>query len=205
MSAEERAGPDGQEGGEAEHGEHGERRDGSERRRGRERRGGGVAATPALSDVADFLRLHAPFDALSAADVELVAGSAEIEFHLAGTTIFAEGAERVEAVRVIRSGAVEIIHADAVLDLLGVGEMFGHGSMLSGLPDRLHRPRPRGHAVLPDRRRGRAARAGAARERGLRRPLAADLARRRGRGALRRGRPVRRRRARSGAPARRHR
>jgi CBS domain-containing protein len=93
-----------------------------------------AAATPALSDVADFLRRHAPFDALSAADVELVAGSAEIEFHLAGTTIFAEGAEPVEAVRVVRSGAVEIIHAGAVLDLLGVGEMFGHGSMLSGLP-----------------------------------------------------------------------
>jgi CBS domain-containing protein len=35
---------------------------------------------------------------------------------------------------VVRSGAVEIIHAGAVLDLLGVGEMFGHGSMLSGLP-----------------------------------------------------------------------
>jgi CBS domain-containing protein len=94
-----------------------------------------VGATPgALSDVADFLRRHAPFDALSAADVELVAGSAEIEFHLAGTTIFAEGAEPVEAVRVVRSGAVEIIHSGAVLDLLGVGEMFGHGSMLSGLP-----------------------------------------------------------------------
>jgi CBS domain-containing protein len=133
MSAEDQAGRAGQEGGEAEHGEsaeHGERRDGGERRRGR----GDVAATPALSDVADFLRLHAPFDALGAAEVDLVAGSAEIEFFLAGTTIFAEGAEPAEAVRVIRSGAVEIIHSDAVLDLLGVGEMFGHGSMLSGLP-----------------------------------------------------------------------
>ena len=34
----------------------------------------------------------------------------------------------------MRSGAVEIIHNEAVLDLLGVGELFGHGSMLSGLP-----------------------------------------------------------------------
>ena len=57
-----------------------------------------VGATPgALSDVADFLRRHAPFDALSAADVELVAGSAEIEFHLAGTTIFAEMSARAVA------------------------------------------------------------------------------------------------------------
>jgi CBS domain-containing protein len=96
---------------------------------------GGVAgATPALSDVADFLRRHPPFDALAQADVELAAASAEIEFHLAGTTIFAEGAEPVQHVRVVRSGAVEIIHSGAVLDLLGVGELFGHGSMLSGLP-----------------------------------------------------------------------
>jgi len=94
-----------------------------------------VGATPgALSDVADFLRRHAPFDALSAADVELVAGSAEIEFHLAGTTIFAEGAEPVEAVRVVRSGAVEVTLAGRVLDMLGPGELLGHASMLSGLP-----------------------------------------------------------------------
>ena len=93
-----------------------------------------AAPVTALSDVADFLRLHAPFDALSAADVELAAASAEIEFHLAGTTIFAEGAQPVAHVRVVRSGAVEIIHSGAVLDLLGVGELFGHGSMLSGLP-----------------------------------------------------------------------
>ncbi len=93
-----------------------------------------AAPVTALSDVADFLRLHAPFDALSAADVELAAASAEIEFHLAGTTIFAEGAQPVAHVRVVRNGAVEIIHSGAVLDLLGVGELFGHGSMLSGLP-----------------------------------------------------------------------
>ncbi len=36
--------------------------------------------------------------------------------------------------RVVRSGAVEIVHDGAVLDMLGVGELFGHGSMLSGLP-----------------------------------------------------------------------
>jgi CBS domain-containing protein len=35
---------------------------------------------------------------------------------------------------VVRSGAVEIILDERVLDLLGVGELFGHGSMLSGLP-----------------------------------------------------------------------
>ena len=34
----------------------------------------------------------------------------------------------------MRSGAVEIVHDGRVLDLLGEGELFGHASMLSGLP-----------------------------------------------------------------------
>jgi CBS domain-containing protein len=93
-----------------------------------------AAPAGALSEVADFLRVHAPFDALAPSDVELVAASAEIEFHLAGTTIFAQGAEPAEHVRVVRSGAVEIIYDGSVLDLLLAGELFGHGSMLSGLP-----------------------------------------------------------------------
>jgi CBS domain-containing protein len=34
----------------------------------------------------------------------------------------------------VRSGAVELVLDGRVLDLLGVGELFGHASMLSGLP-----------------------------------------------------------------------
>jgi CBS domain-containing protein len=94
----------------------------------------GHVPTRALSDVAEFLRAYPPFDSLSPADLDLAASSAEVEFHLAGTTIFAEGGSPVGHARVVRSGAVEIINGDAVLDLLGVGELFGHGSMLSGLP-----------------------------------------------------------------------
>jgi len=93
-----------------------------------------TAPPRALSDVAEFLRVHAPFDALSPADVDAVAASAEVEFHRAGTSIFEQGAEVIEHVRVIRSGAVELIHDGVLLDLLGPGELFGHGSMLSGLP-----------------------------------------------------------------------
>ncbi len=89
-------------------------------------------ATP--SDVADFLRAHPPFDALEQADVVRAAASAEVEFFLAGTTIFAQDARPVEHLRVVRTGAVEIVHEDRVLDLLVPGELFGHASMLSGLP-----------------------------------------------------------------------
>ena len=34
----------------------------------------------------------------------------------------------------MRAGAVEIVSDGRVLDLLGEGELFGHASMLSGLP-----------------------------------------------------------------------
>jgi len=108
----------------------------AESQSGRGQPAGRLTAAPAgaLSDVVDFLRVHPPFDALALSDVEDVAASAEIEFHLAGTTIFSQGAEPAEHVRVVRSGAVEIISDEVVLDLLLVGELFGHGSMLSGLP-----------------------------------------------------------------------
>ena len=89
---------------------------------------------PAPPEVTRFLRAHPPFDALELEVVERVAAAVEVEFYRAGTTIFSQGAEPVEHLRVVRSGAVEIVHHGRVLDLLGPGELFGHASMLSGLP-----------------------------------------------------------------------
>ena len=63
-----------------------------------------------------------------------VAAAAELEHHPAGTTIFSQGAEPVSHLRVVRSGSVELVLDGRVLDLLGVGELFGQTSMLSGLP-----------------------------------------------------------------------
>jgi CBS domain-containing protein len=87
-----------------------------------------------VSDVADFLASHPPFDVMGADDVARVAAVAEAESHPAGKTIFSQGAGPVEYVWVVRAGSVEIVHDGRVLDLLGPGEMFGHASMLSGLP-----------------------------------------------------------------------
>jgi CBS domain-containing protein len=96
---------------------------------------GEQAATPtALTDVVEFLRAHPPFDALPAQELARVAGSAEVEFHREGETILSQGAEPVRHVHIVRSGAVEVISDGVVLDLLGPGELIGHGSMLSGLP-----------------------------------------------------------------------
>jgi CBS domain-containing protein len=88
----------------------------------------------AAPEVARFLQEHPPFDALGADEVERVAVAAESEFHRSGSTIFSQGAEPVEYLRIVRAGAVEIVFDGRVLDLLGEGELFGHASMLSGLP-----------------------------------------------------------------------
>jgi CBS domain-containing protein len=92
-----------------------------------------MSATTA-PEVTRFLHEHPPFDALDPAEVYRVATAAEVEFHRAGETIFSQGAEPVGHLRVVRSGAVEIVFDGRVLDLLGEGELFGHASMLSGLP-----------------------------------------------------------------------
>src|ERR1700759_929328 len=88
----------------------------------------------AAPEVIRFLQQHPPFDALDAADVDRVAAAAELEFHRAGATIFSQGSDPVEHLRVVRAGAVEIVSDDNVLDLPGEGGCFGHASMLSGLP-----------------------------------------------------------------------
>jgi CBS domain-containing protein len=58
----------------------------------------------------------------------------ELESHRAGETIFNQGSGPVSHLRVIVTGAVEIAHDGRVLDLLTEGDLFGHASMLSGLP-----------------------------------------------------------------------
>jgi CBS domain-containing protein len=92
------------------------------------------AAHGAPADVLSFLRSHPPFDVLAEDDLAGVADAAEVEFFLAGATIYSQGAHPVEHLRVVRTGAVEIVLAGHVLDVLGAGELFGHASMLSGLP-----------------------------------------------------------------------
>jgi CBS domain-containing protein len=87
-----------------------------------------------VPDIVEFLRQHPPFVELDPATVERLSEAAEVEFHRQGQIIFSKGDQPVEFLRVIRTGAVEVISEGQVLDLMGPGEMFGHASMLSGLP-----------------------------------------------------------------------
>jgi hypothetical protein len=53
---------------------------------------------------------------------------------VAGAAILSEDGGPVTFLRVIHSGAVDIIHDDRLLDMLGTGDTFGHAAMLSGFP-----------------------------------------------------------------------
>jgi CBS domain-containing protein len=87
-----------------------------------------------VEDIAGFLGSHPPFDAVDAGELARIGAVTETEVTPRGAAIFAQGAGPVESVWVVRSGSVEVIHDGRVLDLLGPGELFGHASMISGLP-----------------------------------------------------------------------
>jgi CBS domain-containing protein len=87
-----------------------------------------------LSEIARFLAMRAPFDALAPEELGEVAAQTQIEFHLPGAVIPSEDGGPVTFLRVIHSGAVDIAHDGKLLDMLGAGDTFGHAAMLSGLP-----------------------------------------------------------------------
>ena len=82
----------------------------------------------------DFLGEHAPFDALAAADLEALAQHVEVEYAPAGTAVIEAGGPPLDHIYVIRKGAVDVIDQGQVIDQLGPGDVFGHISLLSGLP-----------------------------------------------------------------------
>ena len=87
-----------------------------------------------MQDIAEFLKDYDPFRELDRADLDRLAANVEVEFFPAGTTIFRQGERPQDEVHVVRRGAVELVDHGRVLDLLGEGELFGHPSMVSGLP-----------------------------------------------------------------------
>jgi CBS domain-containing protein len=87
-----------------------------------------------MPDVAGFLGSYPPFDAVGPDELARVAAVTQTELTARGKKIFSQGAGPVESVWMVRTGSVEIIHDGRILDLLGPGELFGHASMISGLP-----------------------------------------------------------------------
>jgi CBS domain-containing protein len=85
-----------------------------------------------MSDVADFLGRYEPFSNAEPAELELLAEAADVVSAPPGTSILIEDGAVSRGVYVVRCGAVELVHEDEVVDVLDVGEVFGHPSMLTG-------------------------------------------------------------------------
>jgi CBS domain-containing protein len=86
-----------------------------------------------VQEFADFLGSQPPFDALSADDLARLAREVEVEYFAAGTVIVPAGAQPLDHLYVVRTGAVEITDRGRTVDLLGPGDTFGHISVLTGL------------------------------------------------------------------------
>ena len=84
--------------------------------------------------VESFLVRFPPFDSLEPAALERVTAATEIEFFPRGTAILQQGGPPSRFLYVVRTGGVELLHDEVVIDLLEEGEMFGHPSLVAGLP-----------------------------------------------------------------------
>lgn len=79
--------------------------------------------------VADFLKTHAPFDALSEPDLLEVAGSGRVKFHESEEYVFRQGDASGPVVWIIQQGRVELVEerpsGEHVHDVLGEGDLLG--------------------------------------------------------------------------------
>ncbi len=84
-------------------------------------------------DIPSFLRTYPPFDELSDERLSTVVQYTHIEFYGGGQVILHAGGDPAQFLYVVRTGAVELLDEEHVLDLLSEGEVFGHPSLLSGM------------------------------------------------------------------------
>jgi CBS domain-containing protein len=84
-------------------------------------------------DIPSFLRTFPPFDELSDERLATVVEHTHIEFYGGEHVILQAGGDPARFLYVVRTGAVELVDEEHVLDLLSEGEVFGHPSLLSGM------------------------------------------------------------------------
>jgi CBS domain-containing protein len=84
-------------------------------------------------DAASFLARHPPFAGLEPAELEAVARAATARTFRPGESALVEDGEPAQALYVVQTGAMELVHAAQVVDVLEPGQCFGHPSLLTGL------------------------------------------------------------------------
>src|SRR3989304_4215725 len=82
-------------------------------------------------DIPSFLRQCAPFDELDGAGLAEVTRHTHIEFHPRGHVVLQQGGEPAAHLYIVRTGAVEALDGDLVVDVHQQGEVFGFVSLLT--------------------------------------------------------------------------
>lgn len=85
-----------------------------------------------MQEFTDFLAGQPPFDALGADELQRLAAQIKVAYFPRGAVIVTEGGPVLTQMWMIRTGAVEVLAGARIIDLLTVGDTFGHVSMLSG-------------------------------------------------------------------------
>jgi signal-transduction protein with cAMP-binding, CBS, and nucleotidyltransferase domain len=94
----------------------------------------GLSPEPAEpAEIAAFLAGHPPFSGLDPAALHEVAAAATVRAYRPGEAALVEDGAPAHALYVVRSGAMELVHADQVVDVLEPGQCFGHPSLLTEL------------------------------------------------------------------------
>jgi CBS domain-containing protein len=86
-----------------------------------------------LEETAGFLTRFSPFNQLGRDDLLRVAAATSAQSYPAGTDILVEDGPPATRLFCIRSGSIELLHQDEVVDILEPGESFGHPSLLTGM------------------------------------------------------------------------
>ena len=86
--------------------------------------------------VADFLKSHAPFDALPEQHLIELAGRGRVKFHESDEYIFRQGQAKTPWVWIIQQGRVELFDetsgVNQLRDVLGEGDLLGLDRFLDG-------------------------------------------------------------------------
>jgi hypothetical protein len=75
--------------------------------------------------VADFLKQHPPFDALSPSDLLDLAGSGRVKFHESEEFVYWQGDPKGPFVWVVQQGRVDLLDGETLRDVLGPGDLLG--------------------------------------------------------------------------------
>jgi CBS domain-containing protein len=86
-----------------------------------------------MPDVAAFLRRFPPFDALAEEELERAEAAVLERTYARGDLVLIEDGTPSHHLYVVRTGSVELVHEEEVIDVLEPGEAFGHPSLLSGM------------------------------------------------------------------------